>query len=206
MHHSREKYVWSLVQQHNEHRANVHWPLRACHVLQALHICDRSSAPLEQMRSLIDWRSNLQDLSAEDATDDDLSPSFDYCEGDSLDEQLEESADAAGVDIDDEWYQHRRAFSNPTQRPMARAFGFGCTRARARGRSCRCFCSQSLCRCRNDCVCVRDSCTSCAALCSTRGAAALPRDIVHFKVWVILVWANCSVGKTKGATRQRGVE
>ena len=51
------------------------------------------------MRSLIDWRSNLQDLSAEDATDDDLSPSFDDGEGVALDEPREEFEDVVGVVI-----------------------------------------------------------------------------------------------------------
>ena len=105
-----------------DHNSNRH--LRACHVMQALHICDRSSAPLERMRSLIDWRSNLQELSAEDATDDDLSPSFDDGEGVALDEPREEFEDVVGVVIGEldsspspfltkwvpQWYKNKEDF------------------------------------------------------------------------------------------------
>ena len=71
--------------------------LRACHVLQALGIYDRSHAS-----RIIDWRSKLQDLSGEDAPDDDPSPSANLDEH--VSEPPEEFEDDVGVVIQNRWY------------------------------------------------------------------------------------------------------
>ena len=79
--------------------------LRACHVLQALGICYRWPAFLSR---LIDWRSSLQDLSSEDAPDDDPSPSANFDEH--VSEPPEEFEDDVGVVIDDQWYGRKEDF------------------------------------------------------------------------------------------------
>ena len=77
--------------------------LRACHVLQAMRIFDRSSAS-----RLIDWRSKLQDLSGEDAPDDDPSPSANLDEH--VSEPPEEFEDDVGVVIENRWYGRKEDF------------------------------------------------------------------------------------------------
>ena len=79
--------------------------LRACHVLQAMRIFDRSSAS-----RLIDWRSKLQDLSGEDAPDDDPSANFDDSEEELMSDSLEEFADDVGVVIEHQWYGRKEDF------------------------------------------------------------------------------------------------
>ena len=79
--------------------------LRACHVLQAMRIFDRSSAS-----RLIDWRSKLQDLSGEDAPDDDPSANFDDSEEELMSDSLEEFADDVGVIIEHQWYGRKEDF------------------------------------------------------------------------------------------------
>ena len=79
--------------------------LRACHVLQAMRIFDRSSAS-----RLIDWRSTLQDLSGEDAPDDDPSANFDDSEEELMSDSLEEFADDVGVVIEHQWYGRKEDF------------------------------------------------------------------------------------------------
>ena len=81
--------------------------LRASHVLQALGICDRSSAS-----RLIDWRSELEDVSDEDAADDDASPSVDPddSEEDKLISEPLEFQDDIGVVIEHQWYGRKEDF------------------------------------------------------------------------------------------------
>ena len=81
--------------------------LRASHVLQALGICDRSSAS-----RLIDWRSELEDVSDEDAADDDASPSVDSddSEEDKLISEPLEFQDDIGVVIEHQWYGRKEDF------------------------------------------------------------------------------------------------
>ena len=81
--------------------------LRASYVLQALGICDRSSAS-----RLIDWRSELEDVSDEDAADDDASPSVDPddSEEDKLISEPLEFQDDIGVVIEHQWYGCKEDF------------------------------------------------------------------------------------------------
>ena len=77
--------------------------LRACHVLQALGICDRSPTS-----RLIDWRSELEAVSDEDAADDDASSSVDF--DDSEEDEPLEFQDDVGVVIERQWYGRKEDF------------------------------------------------------------------------------------------------
>jgi len=70
-----------------------------------MRIFDRSSA-----FRLIDWRSKLQDLSGEDAPDDDPSANFDDSEEELMSDSLEEFADDVGVVIEHQWYGRKEDF------------------------------------------------------------------------------------------------
>ena len=77
--------------------------LRECHVLQALGIYDRSPAS-----RIIDWGSKLQDLSGEDAPDDDPSRYANLDEH--ISEPPEEFEDDVGVVIENRWYGRKEDF------------------------------------------------------------------------------------------------